>query len=221
MFTPRAIVIASAALLLLGGGLACKSHIYGPKEPLAGATRRWTFDDDAPGRSAVGFRTVAGTFTVADDAHAFSGARTLRQVGIVPEREYTYATVDGVSAADLQLRVRFRFESGEIDQAGGLMFRVKDAKNYYLARANALEQNVRLYRVVDGVRERLGNYTLEGMRAGLWYTLEIEARGERLLVRWNGEPVLQATDGAYKTGGIGIWSKADSITTFDDLEMAP
>lgn len=180
---------------------------------------RWDFEDAAAGGLPAHYRSVLGTWAVRDDAQAWNGKRVLLQSGKVTEKDFTRVVMDGYNCYNLQMRIRCRFDSGNIDQAAGIMFRVQDEKNYYLARANALEQNVRLYRVVDGERQRLGGDSKIPMDSGRWYTLEIRAMGDQLAVDWEGRTLVTASDDRYKKGTIGLWAKADSVSAFDQVEV--
>jgi hypothetical protein len=122
-----------------------------------------------------------------------------------------------LSFTDLSVKVRCKPESGSTDQACGLIFRARDSDNYYIARANALENNVRLYRVVGRDRQQFGSADTQ-VKAGEWHTLEATARGAALTIRWDGAEVITQTDSTFASGKIGLWTKADSITSFDDLE---
>ncbi len=101
------------------------------------------------------------------------------------------------------------------------MFRFRDPDNYYVARANALEDNVNLYRVVNGSRRQIKGWNGK-VSANTWHTLAIEARGDRLQVLWEGKPIIDATDDTFKDAGkVGVWTKADSVTYFDALTATP
>ena len=111
--------------------------------------------------------------------------------------------------------------SGKVDQACGLVFRYRDENNYYLTRANALEDNVRLYHVVNGRRRQFAGWN--GKVAGqTWHTLAVEARGNRFQVHFDGNPVIDAQDDTFQEAGkVGVWTKADSVTHFDALSVKP
>jgi hypothetical protein len=111
--------------------------------------------------------------------------------------------------------------AGKIDRACGLVVRYQDENNYYLTRANALEGNVNFYIVKDGKR-RLVNGARAKITSGEWHTLAIVARGDHFAVSWEGKPVIDAKDRTFSAGGkIGFWTKADSVTYFDDLTVTP
>ena len=122
---------------------------------------------------------------------------------------------------DLRVSVRCKPVSGKVDQACGLVFRYQDEFNYYVTRANALENNVRLYHVVNGNRRQFAG--LNGpVVGGVWHELKVEAQGDRLEVYWDGQKVIDAHDPTFQTAGqVGVWTKADSVTYFDDLNVEP
>jgi hypothetical protein len=127
----------------------------------------------------------------------------------------------GFEARDVEVRVRFKPVSGKVDQAAGLVVRLRDPDNYYIARANALEGNVRLYRVVGGQRAKFAGKDVR-IPAGQWQTLGLGVQGDRLEVRLNGNVLFEARDQTFKDAGrVGLWTKADSLTYFDDLRVEP
>src|SRR5205807_1676822 len=125
------------------------------------------------------------------------------------------------SFTDGSVSVKCKPVSGHVDQACGLVFRYRDENNYYLTRANALEDNVRLYHVVNGRRRQLAGWN--GKVAGqTWHTLAVEARGNRFQVHFDGNPVIDAQDDTFQEPGkVGVWTKADSVTHFDALSATP
>lgn len=162
---------------------------------------------------------MLGDWRVEKDAGAPSAPNVLRQVGSYGVSDFPRVMVKGLDFADLTLSVRCRLESGKADQACGLLFRAKGSDDYCVTRANALEDNVRLYEVVSGQRAQLASAELE-VTSGVWHTLEVRARGTSLSVRWDGREVISATDSTFERGKIGLWTKADSVTAFDDLEAS-
>jgi len=183
----------------------------------AGLTYRWTFDDVAVGSLPVNFINVLGDWKAVAEGSAPSTPNVMRQSGRFGGPDFPRVVIEDLTFNDLTLRVRCRPESGEIDQACGLMFRLKDSDNYYITRANALEGNVRLYRVVNGNRQQFASADTE-VTSGQWHTLEVRARGPELSVSWDGRGVISASDSKFERGKIGLWTKADSVTAFDDLE---
>ena len=183
----------------------------------AGLAYRWTFDDVAVGSLPGNFINVLGDWKAAAEGSAPSTPNVMRQSGRFGGPDFPRVVIEDLTFNDLTLRVRCRPESGEIDQACGLMFRLKDSDNYYITRANALEGNVRLYKVVNGSRKQFASADLE-VTSGEWHALEVRARGPELSVSWDGREVIRATDSTFGRGKIGLWTKADSVTAFDDLE---
>jgi hypothetical protein len=181
-----------------------------PVPAVAGMTYGWSFDGDPAGALPADFINVLGEWAVQPDG-------TLRQSGSFGDPDFPRVVVRGLTFTDQTVRVRCKPESGDTDRACGLMFRVQDSENYYITRANALEDNVRLYRVIDGDRQQFGSASLT-VNGGEWHDLEITARGQHLTVSWDGSVVIEADDATFAAGKIGLWTKADSKTSFDDLE---
>ena len=161
-----------------------------------------------------------GQWEVVEDATA-EGGKVLAQLSADPTgNRFPLAAEQTYSAADVLASVRFKPISGRIDQAGGVVVRLVDADNYYVARANALEGNVGFYRVVDGQRQQLDGAPVQ-LSTGEWHTLAIRAEGDRFTVLFDGAKVLSTTDGTFSAAGrIGFWTKADSVTYFERLDAS-
>jgi hypothetical protein len=124
-----------------------------------------------------------------------------------------------VSASDVDVTVRFKAVDGKVDQAGGVAVRLSDADNYYVVRANALEDNVRFYRVVKGRREQLGGVNTR-VTANEWHQLGLRAEGQRFTITFDGKQLFTASDPSIAgTGKVALWTKADSVTRFDRIEI--
>ncbi len=122
--------------------------------------------------------------------------------------------------ADLDLSVAIHANSGEEDQGGGLVWRAEDHENYQIVRWNPLEDNLRVYKVVHGRRTQLASATLEADPRS-WHRLDVQVRGETITIRFDGKPLLRANDDTFRRGGrIGLWTKADAATSFDDLRVS-
>jgi len=140
---------------------------------------------------------------------------------------FPVAVLSDVTAADVDLSVRVRPVSGRIDQAAGLVWRYRDEDNYYVVRANALEDNVVLYKVENGTRTDLpvkGEGRTYGKKtevpAAQWSTLRVVANGPRFEVYFNGTRLYEVEDSTFtQAGNVGVWTKADSVTQFDDLTV--
>jgi Domain of Unknown Function (DUF1080) len=126
---------------------------------------------------------------------------------------------DGV-LGDLVMSTRFKPISGRVDQAAGLIFRVQDGGNYYILRANALEGNVNFYKYASARRSLIKEGAAE-VRSGEWQELTVQVTGNHLTGLLNGVPVVEATDDSYQAGRVGLWTKADSVTCFDDVVVTP
>ena len=123
------------------------------------------------------------------------------------------------SGTDVEATIHFKPISGRIDQAGGVVVRYIDADNYYLSRANALENNVTFYRVVKGNRQQLAAASAP-VASGQWHTLTLKAEGDRFTVTFDGKALITASDRTFgEAGRIAFWTKADSVTRFDRLEI--
>ena len=124
--------------------------------------------------------------------------------------------IDDSSYKDVEISVAFKAVKGEKDQGGGVMWRYQDANNYYIARYNPLEDNFRLYKVVDGKRNQLATREELKAPAGEWHTLKIRMVGDHIECFLNGKKYLDVKDGAFTTSGlVGLWTKADAQTSFD------
>jgi len=121
---------------------------------------------------------------------------------------------------DGEIEVRIKPLSGKTDQGGGLIWRAKDARNYYIVRCNPLEPNLRLYYVKDGARKMIAEVTGVNVPTGQWSTIKVVQRGEKIEVSLNGKKVIEATDSTFTEAGVvGLWSKADAASAFADLKV--
>ena len=122
---------------------------------------------------------------------------------------------------DLDLRVRMRPDTGKVDQGGGLIWRCQDENNYYICRLNPLETNFRVYKVEQGKRTQLASEKLE-FNAGQWYEIQAVMVGNKIECYVDGKKYLEVTDDTFKDAGlIGLWTKADASSSFDNLEVLP
>jgi hypothetical protein len=184
-----------------------------------------TFADAKVGSPPAGFefaRTGSGPLgrweIVQDDTA--EGKRALAQLSPDPtDYRFPLAIYSDVTAANVEIAAHFKPISGKEDRAGGVVVRLSDANNYYIARANALENNVRFYRVVRGRRQQLATANAK-VTAGAWHTLTLRAEGDRFTVSFDGKAVHITTDRTFRSAGkVGLWTKADSVTHFDRVEI--
>ena len=129
------------------------------------------------------------------------------------------------SIKDGFVEVKFKAVAGSQDRAAGVVWRAKDAKNYYVTRANALEDNVVLYKTVDGVRSpldivgRKGGYGTDvKVSANTWHSLRVDFKAARFRVSYDGKQLFEVEDSTFNDAGkVGLWTKADSVTLFDEV----
>jgi hypothetical protein len=194
------------------------------------------FESDKAGQAPSGF-----AFALTGSGHP--GAWSVRRDDASPERgnvlaqtdadatnyRFPLAILNDVTTGDVDLSVRFRPMTGRVDQAAGLIWRYRDANNYYLVRANALEGNVVLYKVENGKRIDLplkGSGRTYGKKAQVpkntWSVLGLTARGPLFTVSLNGQELYEVQDTTFTGAGkVGLWTKADSVTYFDDFTIVP
>jgi Domain of Unknown Function (DUF1080) len=186
----------------------------------------YNFDSDSAGQLPSKFhsaRTGTGKqsrWAVTNDSTAPSKPNVVVQTS-TDQTDYRFPLLisDEASFRDVDLSVKFKAVSGDIDRAAGLVFRLKDANNYYIARANALENNYRLYHVVNGHRNQFAGANLR-IASGEWHELRVEILGERITCYYDGTKKIEATDSTFKEPGkVGLWTKADSVTYFDDFRV--
>lgn len=199
-----------------------------PPTPSSNAATAWSFDADSVGAVPAGFSLgltgsgAPGRWEVETEADAPSDGQVLAQVDADnTDFRFPVAVAEAAQPADVRVTVKCKMISGKVDRACGLVARYADENNYYVTRANALENNVRLYYLKAGKRKQLASWRGE-VKAGVWYDYAFELRGDRLQVFWNGTEILDHRDSTFPEGGrIGVWTKADSVTSFDDLRVEP
>jgi len=159
------------------------------------------------------WKSVAGTWERRKSGDSMVLAQTAET------QPWAVALLEDHTYSDLDVAVKFRPISGKEDASGGIIFRAKDGKNYYFVRANALENNFRLYTIKDGSRGQLATAKVEPPQLGQWSTIRVVAKGSRIQAYLNGKLTLEHDDPTYTEGWVGLWTKADSVTEFDDLEI--
>jgi hypothetical protein len=186
-----------------------------------------SFETDAVGATPKGWTsTLTGKgdpkWTVERDETAPSKLKVLKQSGLAT---YPLLLKSDTNIKDGFIEVKFKAVAGSEDRAAGLVWRARDANNYYVVRANALEDNVVLYKTVNGVRSALdivarkGGYGVDiSVPANRWLGLRVDFKGSRLTVLYNGKPLFEVEDSTFGDAGkVGLWTKADSITLFDEI----
>ena len=186
-----------------------------------------SFENDTVGATPKGWtatRTGTGDpkWTIEDDQTAPSRLRIIKQSG---RATYPLLLKDDTNIKDGFIETKFKAIAGSEDRAAGLVWRASDANNYYVVRANALEDNVVLYKTVRGARSpldiagRKGGYGINvSVPANQWLRLRVDFSGSRFRVLYNGKQLFEVEDATFSDAGkVGLWTKADSVTLFDEI----
>jgi hypothetical protein len=207
----------AAIVLCLMEGTAMADQVSFANDTIDAAPQGWTETMTGQG---------APKWTIVDDPTAPSKSKIVKQSG---QATYPLLLKHGTSIKDGFVEIQFKAISGNEDRAAGIVWRAKDANNYYVVRANALEDNVVLYKTVDGKRSSLdivgrsGGYGVNvPVPANRWHTLRVEFEGSRFKVVFNGQRLFEVDDQTFSDAGqVGLWTKADSVTLFDQIEFQP
>jgi hypothetical protein len=186
------------------------------------------FDQDPVAALPAGWRIQGtnqkgplATWKVVEDPSAPSSPRALALTATNHESGGTFnlCWTDRERFSDGAIEVSLKPVSGSEDRGGGPIWRVQDANNYYICRANPLESNFRVYYVKDGSRKQLASANAE-IASGVWHRIRIEHSGEQITCYLDGKKLLDASDDHLpQSGGVGLWTKADAVTTFDDIHV--
>jgi hypothetical protein len=149
---------------------------------------------------------------------ASGGRQVLAQTA--ETQPWAVAILEDQKFADVDVSVRFRPISGKEDASGGIIFRARDGRNYFLIRANALENNFRLYTIVNGKRSTIASARVTEPSLGAWHSIRVVAVGPRIQGYLDRTPLLDHEDNTFTGGWVGLWTKADSVTEFADLEIS-
>lgn len=209
----RRLIAALVALTLLTGGTAMAETLNFDNAPAGMPPEGWTLTKTGKGEPK---------WTVEAEPTAPSKPNVLKQSG---RATFPVAIKRDTSIRDGFVEVKFKAVAGSEDRAAGLIWRAKDADNYYVVRANALEDNVVLYKTVNGLRTSLeivgrrGGYGVKApVPSGQWHALRCDFAGNRFKVTYDGQLLFEVEDATMANAGmIGLWTKADSVTLFDDL----
>ncbi len=208
----RQIVSLTALLLAVGEG--------------SSQTMSFDFDRDPVDKPPAGFTSYAtgggpaGKWLVKEMADAPSGKHVVVQTDAdATDTRFPVLISDKGEYGDLDVSVKGKALSGKVDQGIGLVFRFGDPKSYYVVRANALENNFRLYRMVNGRRLQFAGANVK-ITSNEWHTLRVVAKGDHIVCYYDSKPLIDAHDKTYSSGKIGLWTKADSVIAFDDLTVS-
>ena len=190
--------------------------LLGLVQGVAPGVRSWNFEEDPAGVIARGFVGVEGKWMIVKTPTG----RVLAQEASNTDNTFNVALVEGVEARDLALSVRIKPLAGTDDQGGGVVWRARNGRNYYVARYNPLEDNFRVYTVVNGVRTLL--QSAEAPKRDDWRSVRVVMIGEHIECYLDGIKLLDVHNKTFTgPGRIGVWSKADARSYFDDLRAEP
>jgi 3-keto-disaccharide hydrolase len=187
------VLVATTTLAVAAGETTTMKYDLGAENP------KWKF--------------VAGQWV----RRASGGRQVLAQT--VETQPWAVALLEDKKFGDVDVSVRFRPVSGREDASGGIIFRAKDGQNYLLVRANALENNFRLYTIVNGKRSTIASARVNEPKLGVWHTIRVVATGPKVEAYLNGARLLDHEDKTFTEGWVGLWTKADSVTEFADLDI--
>jgi hypothetical protein len=197
-----------AALLVLAAPAVAE-------EMVLSAAPAGTFEFQRTGKGDI------GKWELFDDVTATGGKAFTQTSRDRNDYRFPLAIIAASSLKDGTVTIRFKPLDGKVDRAGGIAIRLADRDNYYVVRANALEDNVRFYRVVRGDRRQIAGADVK-VKAGEWHTLTLSADGDRFTIGFDGKELFTATDKTFaQPGKVALWTKADSLTEFDKIDITP
>jgi hypothetical protein len=216
------LLVAMAAVI----GSGCDKQATTPRPPavvtpaeVKPMTHKLLVTSDKLGQVPAGWAAASGTWKVAADATSPSKGPVLAQTAANPSTDFNVVLAPAPAMKDVDISVKVRAVAGIGDQGGGPVWRAVDGKNYYVARWNPLEANYRLYKMVDGKRTQLATVDLKGIATG-WHTLRVTMKGDAIECYLDGKSVVTAKDSTFAAAGkVGVWTKGDAATNFDELTV--
>jgi 3-keto-disaccharide hydrolase len=210
--------VTVAMTVLVAAGLAVADDkatlVKFNKDDLGKVPTGWKSDKTGKGDGSI-WKVVADETTPSKTGYA------LAQTAESPGSMFNLCVADEPSKKDVEVSVAFKAVKGQKDQGGGIVWRYQDANNYYVARMNPLEDNFRLYHVVAGKRTQIGGKEELKVPAGEWHILKIEMEGDKIECYLDGKKEIEVTDKTInKQGKVGLWSKADAQTYFDQFTVS-
>jgi hypothetical protein len=194
-------------LLFLSTGLVARS-----------SEKIWNFDGDKTGNIPTGFSNEGGDWKIVADPTAPSGPNALAQLTKNSGSTFNVTLVNSANYKNVDLSVMMKAIAGQEDQGGGLVWRAKDADNYYVARYNPQEDNYRVYKIEKGRRIQLQSAGIKHSQG--WHTLLVTMEGDRIQCFYDDKMYMEAKDSTFREPGkIGLWTKADARSHFDDLKV--
>jgi len=215
-----AVMITGAIAILAGVALFSASHGFSQSAAMTIAIAKMEFGAPPAGFpfARTGQGDVGRWIVVSDETS--SAGRAIEQSS-TDRTDYRFplAILDSVVAKNVDLSLKFKPVAGQVDQAGGIAVRVLDGDNYYVVRANALEDNVRFYRVVKGRRQQIDGVDTK-VSSGEWHSLGLKAQGEKFIIEFDGKTLFTTSDKTFaEAGKVALWTKADSVTRFDQIAI--
>jgi hypothetical protein len=204
------VLTSALGLLLLCG---CNSS------PPGGGTTRLSITADRATtveesfENAEAWDTIAGTWL----AETSGDRPVLKQTAT--DQKFSVSLLRKPDFFDVDVTVEFRPISGKIDASGGLVFHAQDGANYYVVRANSLEDNYRLYATVAGSRNQIASTKIDAPEVGKWHTMRVVAVGDHIQAYLNGELLIDRHDSSFASGRVGLWTKADAVTEFANFKV--
>ncbi len=209
-------IIQITAVFLLSGctnSQATVKYQPGDKNVEAGQTLQWSFETDQVGGLPSDVQLFSGKWEVRTETDAPSPPKAFCQTGTA---QYPALSLSDKVFADVVISTNFKPVSGSEDRAAGIIFRIQDKDNFYILRANALEDNVNIYKYVGGSRHEIKGGSAK-VPSGQWQELRVEVKGNAIRGFLDGRLVVETHDDTFKAGKVGLWTKADSVTCFDNV----
>ncbi len=203
-------IISLATLVVLCYGNATLNNVAAQ-----GKDATFNFDNEEVGKLPADWTAAVSSWMIAMDG----ANKAIKQAGKNEGDRFNICVQNKLTYQNLEMEVRIKPLEGEEDQGGGLVWRYRDAKNYYITRANPLENNFRVYKVVNGNRKQMQSANIK-MTKGEWYTIKVVVTGNNVDCYYNGQKLLSHSDDTFPNAGlVGFWSKADAVSLFDDLKI--
>jgi hypothetical protein len=207
------LMLAACCAAVLAGGQEESRDFRFAKGDLGKVPAGWKAERTGKGEGSV-------WKVVADDTAPSKAGFVLAQTAAGPGPLFNLCVAQDTSFRDVEVSVAFKANQGDLDQGGGIVWRHQDANNYYVARVNPLEDNYRLYKVVAGKRVQFAGKEKLPVPAGEWHTLKIRHVGDKIECYLDGKTQIEATDDTFpKAGTVGLWTKADAQTSFDQFRL--
>jgi hypothetical protein len=209
---------AAVLVVLVGAGVAyteerARTFTFN-KADLGKVPAGWKSDQTGEGKASV-------WKVVADDTAPSKSGFALAQTAEGPGRVFNLCVATDTDYKDVEASVAFKAVKGKEDQGGGIVWRYQDSNNYYVCRMNPLEDNFRVYKVTDGKRAKEFQSADVKVPAGEWHTIKVRQSGEKVECFLDGKKLLDVKDESItKSGKVGLWTKADAQTYFDDFKVS-